>query len=825
MRTTLVRLLAVGALATASAAVAAEYERAPRTRVDRPVSVVVTGAVTWLEPPGRIGIEGGWTVELPESVSWPHDLSALAEGADAPRVKVVGTRVPGTGERVIRAGGFEIVRDPHQARNTGARFGRRAEAGGDWRRPGAVRSVGRTVALDRSDDDTTLRGYIVEFTAGGFQMIASGSVFDVVVTAETEFEGFGDLSELSVGDEVEVRGVLEGSTIVASRVKLRSEGEEARLRGVVVGFTADGLEMDTGGSVIRVVVTADTELYNFGSLADLEIGDEVEARGSLVGLVLTATRLELLEDGVDFEYTGLLTALLPPDRFVMDDGRTYTVDPSTVFDPEIGGYEGLSPGQYLEVYSRRGPSGANLVAEIEYKGEDQGGQGYREIEGIVLTVSPIELVLEGGTVVAITPTTRFVGDADSVEQVVPGWEAEIYALLDVAGAFTALQVRTDDQQAATTGGQSFEPQQALVVPNPGASGDDIAGRFGAEVVGRVGGLGVLLWFPDAIDDDLLAALTADPDVAAVEPNYLFQDPESVRRRYPTVDRRPTTDKLVDQPAVHQLNLPGAQDLVNGAGVVVAVIDTGVDPLHPTLRRRLLPGGLDLVDGDMTPWEERDNIDGDGDGDVDDAAGHGTFVASLVGITAPGASILPYRVLDDEGAGTAYDLAVAIADAIERRVDVINLSLVYQERSTAVDLLLEQAAGLGIVVVASAGNDAAFGLPFPASDSNTVAVAALAEDGLGLAAFTNRSNLVSLAAPGETIFGGLDEQEFGTWSGTSMAAPFVSGAVALLLESDPGLDPVLIQNALEQSGAVVQDGDWTGTILDVLAAVTLVWSGP
>ena len=820
----LATILVAGAVSAASVAAAGAEARPTRARAHRAVTVVVTGDLDWVDPPRAFGLEGGWIVHLPPAIAWPDWMQPSA--ARTVRLKVVGTRIPGAGDRLIRAGAIEVVTGGERTAKHATRFeGPTWPATGRMLRPGSIRAVGRSLALDQSDDDTELRGYIVELAADGFQMIAGGSLYDVVVTPQTELDGFSDLSELSVGDEVEARGVLQGSTLIASRVKLRSEGEEARLRGIVVGFTADGLEMDAGGTVIRVVVTPDTELENFTSLDDLQLGDEVEARGTLAGLVLTASRLKLLEGGVDFEVTGLLTALLPPDEFVMDDGRTYTVDASTEYDPEIGDYAGLAVGQYLEVYSRRGPSGRNVVTEIEYKGDEQGGQGYQEIEGIVLTISPLELELEDGTVVSITPTTEFVGDADSAEGIMPGWAAEIEALLDQTGLLTALEVRTDDRQAATTGGQSYEPQQALVVPQPGADADAIAARFGAEIVGRVGGLGVLFWFPDPIDDDLLAAVTADPDVAAVEPNYLFQDPESVRRRYPTVDRRPTTDKLVDQPAVHQLNLPAAQDLVNGAGVVVAVIDTGVDPLHPALRRRLLVGGLDLVDADMTPWEDRDHIDGDGDGDVDEAAGHGTFVASLIAITAPGASILPYRVLDDEGGGTAYDLALAVADAIEQRVDIINLSLVYQQRSSAVDLLLERAAGLGIVVVASAGNDGSSVVPFPASDSSTLAVAALAEDGLGLAVFTNRSNLVSLAAPGEAIFGALDEQQFGTWSGSSMAAPFVSGAAALMISADPGLDPLIIRNAILQSGVPVQDGDWTGTIPDTLAAVTLVWGGP
>jgi hypothetical protein len=99
-----------------------------------------------------------------------------------------------------------------------------------WRRTGAARG-GIAVEPEIADDETTLRGYLLAFTADGFEMIAEGSVYAVVVTDETELEGFNDLSELSLGDEVEARGLLQGATLIASRVKLRSSGEEARLRG------------------------------------------------------------------------------------------------------------------------------------------------------------------------------------------------------------------------------------------------------------------------------------------------------------------------------------------------------------------------------------------------------------------------------------------------------------------------------------------------------------------------------------------------------------------------------------------------------------------
>ena len=93
----------------------------------------------------------------------------------------------------------------------------------------------------------------------------------------------------------------------------------------------------------------------------------------------------------------------------------------------------------------------------------------------------------------------------------------------------------------------------------------------------------------------------------------------------------------------------------------------------------------------------------------------------------------------------------------------------------------------------------------------------------MAAFSNRSELVTLVAPGEGVYGGLDDQNFGTSSGTSMAAPFVSATVAILLSADPGLDPLLVRNALQQSGVPIQDGAWTGKVLDMAAAAALIVS--
>jgi len=787
----------------------------------RPVAVVLTAELTWVDPPYRLGLAGGWTVEFANPSDELQALAVTVAGGASPRVRVIGQRIPGRGDRLLLGNGLEVLIEPEDSLQTR----NHQQTAATSARAAIVQARHRTTTIK---GDTTLEGTLAAFTPDGLTLDVDSTMIQVIVTPDTEFQDFNELSDLALGNVLEVRGELEGSTIVADRIRLRTDGGETTLEGGITSFTASGFHLNVDSESFEVVVTAATQFQNFTSLSDLEIGDWIKARGDLQGTVLTTTEVELVSGGsggdgggLNFDFKGKLTRLLPPDRFAMDDGRTYRVDADTVFDPIIGSYSGLAVGHYLEVDAIRTAGGGNLAVEIEYEGTSQGGQGYIEIEGRVLDITSSQIELEDGTVIALLPSTLFTGDADSWTDIVPGWSAEVYTLLELTGVFSALEVRAEDPEPATVAGQEFEPQQALVVPAAGASGDAIADRFGAEVAGRVGDLAVLLWWPEPLDDELLAELAADAEVAAVEPNYLFRDPETVRRRYPTVDRQATNAKLLDQPAVHKVRMSEAHLLADGNGIVIAVIDTGVDPLHPVLRRRLVSGGLDLVDGDLTPWEERDGVDDDGDGDIDEATGHGTFVASLIAIAAPGASILPYRVLDDDGGGTAYDLALALADALQRRVDIINLSLVYQERSTAVDLLLERAAELGIVVVTSAGNDGLTSMPFPASDSHTMAVAAVSEDGLALADFSNRTEHITLAAPGEGVYGGLDDQTFGTSSGTSMAAPFVSATVALLLSADPGLDPVLIRNALQQTGVPIQDGPWAGMVLDMAATTALV----
>ncbi len=234
----------------------------------------------------------------------------------------------------------------------------------------------------------------------------------------------------------------------------------------------------------------------------------------------------------------------------------------------------------------------------------------------------------------------------------------------------------------------------------------------------------------------------------------------------------------------------------GTGNVVAVLDTGVDLDHPALAGRGLPYGWDFMDNDSDPGDTGDTIDNDGDGLVDEMTGHGTFVAGLVALVAPEAWILPIRVLDSDGNGDMWVLARGLFYAIDHGVEVINVSITSTYNSEAIEVALVEAGAVGIVVVAAAGNcDRAEPRTFPAMRSEAIGVAATdAGDVKGV--FSNFSDRLALSAPGVTtrlgdipnpngaIVSLLPGGGYAIWEGTSMAAPIVSGAVALVRAQHP-----------------------------------------
>lgn len=230
-------------------------------------------------------------------------------------------------------------------------------------------------------------------------------------------------------------------------------------------------------------------------------------------------------------------------------------------------------------------------------------------------------------------------------------------------------------------------------------------------------------------------------------------------------------------------------LATGAGVTVAVIDSGVDARHPQLSGRVLAG--------------KDYLDG-GDGRRD-CADHGTAVASIIAARpragaglrglAPDAKILPVRVseqqvIDGREAGrkvTVAQFAQSIRWAVDHGADVLNLSVVLYADSAAIRRAVSYAIQKDVVVVAAAGNLHETGdpLPFPAAYAGVLGVGSIGPDGTR-SPFSQIGPYVDLVAPGGDVDGAAPVGGHKRQSGTSYATPFVAATAALIRQYRPDL---------------------------------------
>ncbi|MDL2287906.1 S8 family serine peptidase [Oscillospiraceae bacterium OttesenSCG-928-F05] len=209
-----------------------------------------------------------------------------------------------------------------------------------------------------------------------------------------------------------------------------------------------------------------------------------------------------------------------------------------------------------------------------------------------------------------------------------------------------------------------------------------------------------------------------------------------------------------------------------ARVVVAVADTGLDAYHSLFAGRTVPG-YDLVRGGT--------VTGDGHG-------HGTHVAGIVAACTPdNIKIMPLKILGDNGTGSMLTLISGVRYAVQNGADVINLSACGPARSGAVEAVIDAAEEAGVLVVCAAGNDGEDTKDYyPAFVSSALVVSATAEDD-SIPGYSNFGMSVDLAAPGDQIESSLPGGGFGALSGTSMAAPHVSAAAAMLI-CDGGYTP-------------------------------------
>lgn len=285
----------------------------------------------------------------------------------------------------------------------------------------------------------------------------------------------------------------------------------------------------------------------------------------------------------------------------------------------------------------------------------------------------------------------------------------------------------------------------------------------------------------------------------------------------------------DQPAAGIVRLPETHALpfeeARGTGQV-AIIDTGVDPDHPLLQGALVTGYDFLTDqlGIPSEWSALDPatrdvdkqdleaaadqsytgvVEGDGvlvsedvgtrivvdqsytgvvEGkDLPAAFGHGTMVAGIVRLVAPGAQIMPLRAFDGDGTGRVWDVVKAVYFATLTGADVINMSFSLDSHSEALADAINFAKLLGVVCVSSTGNQGTANLTYPAALGNVIGVAST-DDQDQLSAFSNFGlGLATLAAPGEAIVTLYPGGFYAAAWGTSFSSAFVAGTVALLNE--------------------------------------------
>jgi len=297
-------------------------------------------------------------------------------------------------------------------------------------------------------------------------------------------------------------------------------------------------------------------------------------------------------------------------------------------------------------------------------------------------------------------------------------------------------------------------------------------------------------------------LASASQMAGAQANFIFKHAQT--------DQEPINP---EQYAPQKLNLIEAHRLARGDRVLVAVIDSEVDALHPDLAGAIT-ANFEAV------------------GDTEPPHSHGTAMAGAIAArrnmlgTAPGVRLLTVHAFRGraDAEGTTYAILKGLDWAAAQGARVINMSFAGPSDPRLREALAK-ANAKGIVLVAAAGNAGPTSPPlFPAADPNVIAVTATSADDT-LFAGANRGNYIAVAAPGVNIYAPAPDNTFQLTTGTSVAAAEVSGVAALLIERNPSLTPAQVRKILMDTakdlGPRGRDRDFGAGLVNALKALTAV----
>jgi subtilisin family serine protease len=285
---------------------------------------------------------------------------------------------------------------------------------------------------------------------------------------------------------------------------------------------------------------------------------------------------------------------------------------------------------------------------------------------------------------------------------------------------------------------------------------------------------------------------------------------------------PAWNAYLNQPAVGIIRLDDAQKAFGYGSGLVAIIDTGVDYTHPVLfpvtnfwmgfdftrKNRLDVTGNSDLNQETTPMVDQETtpmVDGSGTiilnqettpmvdqettpmvdgGKLPACFGHGTMVAGIIHLVAPGARILPIKAFSSDGTGKISDIIAAIYYAVDNGATVINASFSTPSNSPELQKALAYATANGVPFVTSVANDGSSAVVFPAGINPAIGVASTDNNDYR-SSFSNYGSDVELGAPGESIMTTFPRNHYALGWGTSFATPWVTGTVALLQSLNRG----------------------------------------